>query len=647
MHSQSDLEYKLITSKALTLAIADVLLEENNNKAITETVRFRDKELPKILHELAIFKDENKNDAIEMLYKIKQNCEVWLDRNKRSEDKSITTYVTHIAKSNSATLQEKVLSSLYRLTTTALTLNKYDNPKVFEEFLRAISKDKTQKPLDSKVMQDYLSQIKVDSRTPDAPVVEGKNTVNLSYLHPKIELEDLQENPNDITKARLKDDVVKEKIEHNGSVYSMYSKGVLGKGGFGEVCLAQNDQTGEWIALKKILKSSSAAINEEVNKLNQNNQYVFHTKKGSVNYIGMQLQKGEELRVIMSDTRDNKRAPLSVMQLLYICKNIMRTAADLHNAKDAIVDPNKAAMVPKMIHRDIKPANMMMDSSLNVKFIDFGMAADIKEKNTGIEIDKIKGTQVFMAPEILDGVGRYNEKSEVYALGVSLLTIVSGYQYIDTDTQEAFRPFYGSGGKLRELYQLIREMMSSKPEERPTVTEAYSALNAINNKFVSRNPDALKDLLVFSVNLERIKSLFTNGNLDKFAEKLKSTGANSIAITAESFASINQKELIQLQRAFQKVGIQHIAPEVYVAKNDKARKELVTGYYAAKFGSAEVVIHPSKEFSDKLVDKPKDTDKKVNASSSTMKHSTLFKEKPKEVKWVRAEVSPNAKKWKA
>ena len=73
-------------------------------------------------------------------------------------------------------------------------------------------------------------------------------------------------------------------------------------------------------------------------------------------------------------------------------------------------------------HRDIKPENIMINQNDQVKIIDFGLAVT-NEKN--IKMRRLAGTPYYMAPEVLKG--SYNDKADMWSLGVLLYTLVSGY----------------------------------------------------------------------------------------------------------------------------------------------------------------------------------------------------------------------------
>jgi len=102
----------------------------------------------------------------------------------------------------------------------------------------------------------------------------------------------------------------------------------------------------------------------------------------------------------------------------------------------------------RVVHRDIKPGNIMVNSEGIVKVVDFGIArlVDFSRTHSNVMI----GTPAYMAPELFRKKKRADERTDIWAVGITFYELIC-YQ----------RPFVGDG------YDLIRAIME---DEFPPVT---------------------------------------------------------------------------------------------------------------------------------------------------------------------------------
>ena len=98
----------------------------------------------------------------------------------------------------------------------------------------------------------------------------------------------------------------------------------------------------------------------------------------------------------------------------------------------------EAAHAQGIIHRDVKPSNILMTNGHDPMLSDFGIAKIIEDDEethdltgSGVGI----GTPDYMAPE--QGVGKADERSDIYALGTVFYQMVTGRLPFNADTPMA------------------------------------------------------------------------------------------------------------------------------------------------------------------------------------------------------------------
>jgi calcium-dependent protein kinase len=89
-----------------------------------------------------------------------------------------------------------------------------------------------------------------------------------------------------------------------------------------------------------------------------------------------------------------------------------------------------------VVHRDLKPENILIESissngKINIKVIDFGTALFVAP-NT--KLVGTLGTPYYIAPEVIRG--DYNEKCDIWSIGVILYILLSGHAPFNGDNEK-------------------------------------------------------------------------------------------------------------------------------------------------------------------------------------------------------------------
>jgi serine/threonine-protein kinase len=86
-----------------------------------------------------------------------------------------------------------------------------------------------------------------------------------------------------------------------------------------------------------------------------------------------------------------------------------------------------------VVHRDLKPANILFDAVGKPFLSDFGIVK-IAEETSTFTGSGVVGTPAYMSPEQVEGEGRLDGRSDIYALGVIAFEMLSGKRPYTADT---------------------------------------------------------------------------------------------------------------------------------------------------------------------------------------------------------------------
>jgi serine/threonine protein kinase len=237
----------------------------------------------------------------------------------------------------------------------------------------------------------------------------------------------------------------------------------VGKGGLGDVYVAERISTGGKVAIK-ILRDESGSgdverrIRREVEALVALKGHpgvvqieeVITTRKGPA--VVMEYAAEGSLQTILKE-----RGHLSAEETIVVGSQVARLLVDAH--------------LRGIIHRDIKPHNILRTGFGQYKVCDFGIASLTRSPGWADHTSAI--SYRYASPEEVEG-SSIGPSSDIYSLGVTLLQTRIG----STEGLRSGAAFAFANGSAVDfaLAGLVRAMTQTEPSRRPDASTVMGAL---------------------------------------------------------------------------------------------------------------------------------------------------------------------------
>ncbi|GJT07279.1 G-type lectin S-receptor-like serine/threonine-protein kinase [Tanacetum coccineum] len=193
----------------------------------------------------------------------------------------------------------------------------------------------------------------------------------------------------------------------------------IGEGGFGPVYKGVLED-GQEVAVKKLSETSQQGLDEF------RNEVICIARlqhRNLVKLLGYCIHRNE--LILIYEYMNNKSLD---MYLFDETKSLMldwpMRFHVIHGMARGILYLHQDSRL-QIIHRDLKAGNILLDSAMNPKISDFGLARKFVGHDADAKTKKVVGTYGYISPEYAVH-GRFSIKSDVFSFGVMVLEIVSG-----------------------------------------------------------------------------------------------------------------------------------------------------------------------------------------------------------------------------
>jgi len=272
------------------------------------------------------------------------------------------------------------------------------------------------------------------------------------------------------------------------SQYKVSDMALLGEGTYGKVYKARQIQGGQTVAMKKMKLDAeeegvpSTAIREIalLKELSHENIVKLLDVFCSTNKLVLVFEFVEnDLKKYMKSL-GKQLDPKTIQSLSYqLCKGIQFCHSN------------------RILHRDLKPQNLLIDSKLQLKIADFGLA-----RAYTVPVPKYTHEVVtvwYRAPEILLGSLMYSVPVDMWSVGCVLGEMATGQPLFggDSEIDTIFKVFMKLGTPTTDMWPGLMELPDFKPEFPKWKPRGWQNIRNIKDQVGPTGIDLLEKLMTY------------------------------------------------------------------------------------------------------------------------------------------------------
>lgn len=250
---------------------------------------------------------------------------------------------------------------------------------------------------------------------------------------------------------------------------------VLGRGGMGIVWLARDERLDRLVALKLVPEAVcfDASAQEDLKRETRKSLMLTHPNIVRIfDFIEDEHAAAISMEYVDGSTLSSLRVKKPTK-----CFEVIEVAPWVTSLCDALSYAHDSA---SLIHRDLKPSNLMVNSRMDLKITDFGIAVTLRDSMSCVSVRTSSGTLNYMSPQQLLGEDP-SPADDIYAVGATLYEMLSSkppffggdvasqVREVVAPTITQRRAKFGINGQTIPKYweETIAGCLAKNPEQRP------------------------------------------------------------------------------------------------------------------------------------------------------------------------------------